>query len=296
MSPPRQTTCMTLHPTQHFFLTSPAENEMEARACQWLTSFRTAATIPKCFVELSFSRSSGPWQDTGDFQLQNPNIPPPSITTLAFQDAAAIDITASASSMTPLLHSSMPVAVVAFSKGQLVVDSASYESHLGSFARVQENILSSPNATSLLAVNCKHLKKIYLSWRRIHHEQGQCSEAPSKLSRGPRRLRKTQRPLSLIASPLQRIPCTSNASPTSPQRLKLVPDASNASPSPPTRPLHCGLQCGPLASDACLNRISSASSASQTPQMHPQDVHNTSNTSPTYRMPPPRLERLPTAS
>lgn len=34
------------------------EHEKEARA--WLTSFRTAATVPKHLVELSFSRSSGP--------------------------------------------------------------------------------------------------------------------------------------------------------------------------------------------------------------------------------------------
>lgn len=34
------------------------EHEKEARV--WLTSFRTAATVPKSLVELSFSRSSGP--------------------------------------------------------------------------------------------------------------------------------------------------------------------------------------------------------------------------------------------
>lgn len=34
------------------------EHEKEARA--WLTSFRTAAAVPKDLVELSFSRSSGP--------------------------------------------------------------------------------------------------------------------------------------------------------------------------------------------------------------------------------------------
>ena len=40
-----------------FFPLAP-EHEIEARA--WLTSFRTAATVPKNLVELSFSRSSGP--------------------------------------------------------------------------------------------------------------------------------------------------------------------------------------------------------------------------------------------
>ncbi|KAI9571624.1 HSP70-domain-containing protein [Boletus coccyginus] len=72
-------------------------------------------------------------------------------------------------------HSSMSVAVVAFSKGQLVVKSAAYDRHLGGrdidYALLQHfttefktkykvDVLSSPKATFRLAVGCERLKKI----------------------------------------------------------------------------------------------------------------------------------------
>ena len=72
-------------------------------------------------------------------------------------------------------HSSMSVAVVAFSKGQLVVKSAAYDRHLGGrdidYALLQHfatefktkykiDVLSNPKATFRLAVGCERLKKI----------------------------------------------------------------------------------------------------------------------------------------
>jgi heat shock protein 4 len=72
-------------------------------------------------------------------------------------------------------HSSMSVAVVAFSKGQLVVKAAAYDRHLGGrdidYALLQHfatqfktkykiDVLSSPKATFRLAVGCERLKKI----------------------------------------------------------------------------------------------------------------------------------------
>ncbi|KAF8547383.1 heat shock protein 70 [Imleria badia] len=72
-------------------------------------------------------------------------------------------------------HSSMSVAVVAFSKGQLVVKSAAYDRHLGGrdidYALLQYfaeefktkykiDVLSSPRATFRLGVGCERLKKI----------------------------------------------------------------------------------------------------------------------------------------
>ena len=72
-------------------------------------------------------------------------------------------------------HSSMSVAVVAFSKGQLVVKSAAYDRHLGGrdidyallshFAtefktKYKIDVLSSPKATFRLQVGCERLKKI----------------------------------------------------------------------------------------------------------------------------------------
>lgn len=72
-------------------------------------------------------------------------------------------------------HSSMSVAVVAFSKGQLVVKSSAHDRHLGGrdidyallqhFAaefkiRYKIDVLSSPKATFRLAVGCERLKKI----------------------------------------------------------------------------------------------------------------------------------------
>ncbi|KAN0091424.1 Heat shock protein 70 family [Tylopilus felleus] len=72
-------------------------------------------------------------------------------------------------------HSSMSVAIVAFSKGQLVIKSAAYDRHLGGrdidYALLQHfanefktkykiDVLSSPKATFRLAVGCERLKKI----------------------------------------------------------------------------------------------------------------------------------------
>ena len=72
-------------------------------------------------------------------------------------------------------HSSMSVAIVAFSKGQLVVKAAAYDRHLGGrdidyvllqhFAtefktKYKIDVLSSPKATFRLAVGCERLKKI----------------------------------------------------------------------------------------------------------------------------------------
>ncbi|KAH7889017.1 heat shock protein 70 family [Phlebopus sp. FC_14] len=72
-------------------------------------------------------------------------------------------------------HSSMSVAVVAFSKGQLVVKGTAYDRHLGGrdidYALLQHfatefkekykiDVLSSPKATFRLAVGCERLKKI----------------------------------------------------------------------------------------------------------------------------------------
>lgn len=72
-------------------------------------------------------------------------------------------------------HSSMSVAVVAFSKGQLVVKSSAYDRHLGGrdidyvllqyFAtefktRYNIDVLSNPKATFRLTVGCERLKKI----------------------------------------------------------------------------------------------------------------------------------------
>ena len=72
-------------------------------------------------------------------------------------------------------HSSMSVAVVAFSKGQLVVKSAAYDRHLGGrdidYALLQHfstefktkykiDVLSNPKATFRLGVGCERLKKI----------------------------------------------------------------------------------------------------------------------------------------
>ncbi|KAF5345892.1 hypothetical protein D9758_011451 [Tetrapyrgos nigripes] len=72
-------------------------------------------------------------------------------------------------------HSSMSVAIVAFSKGQLVVKSAAYDRHLGGrdidFALVRHfseefkgkykiDVLSNPKATFRLAAGCEKLKKV----------------------------------------------------------------------------------------------------------------------------------------
>ncbi|KAF8444930.1 HSP70-domain-containing protein [Boletus edulis BED1] len=72
-------------------------------------------------------------------------------------------------------HSSMSVAIIAFSKGQLVVKAAAYDRHLGGrdidYALLQHfaaefktkykiDVLSNPKATFRLAVGCERLKKI----------------------------------------------------------------------------------------------------------------------------------------